>query len=131
MSRNVKIQIELKSPDDLNKLSLKISPIYVAYQPEARVIKAILGISLSFPKTVYRYGYAQLEGEPSTSETFEYSLKDPKDLEMVKTDLASEAYKEFNQIKSEVLALLKYTNNVTVDLNEILNRIVQKKRPTG
>jgi hypothetical protein len=131
MSRSVKIQIELKSADDLNKLSLRISPLYVTYQPEVRMIKAILVVSLSFPKTVYRYGFAQVEGEPITSEAFEYSLKDPKELEMVKTDLASKALKEFEQIRSEILALLKYTDNVTIDLNELLNRIVQKKRPTG
>lgn len=123
--RKMKIEIDLKS-SDVDKLSLKIDPVKVEYLPEKREIKAIFGIRLSFPKTKYRYSGIPLDGEPFTFERFSYTVKDPKELEKTKSNLTSKAMEEFDQIKSEIKELLNYADTVTIDLNEVLNRIVQK-----
>lgn len=127
--RQVSIYIKIENEVDLKKLIVQTTLDSVEYEPESKLITAIATISLEYPESIYTYGGSSIRGTARTYESCKITVKDPEKIGRIKDAIGSAALLEFNEIKKEIEALLRYSGKVTVNLNDVMNRIAKKALP--
>lgn len=120
----VPVKINITGLEDLRKLQISVSFSKFEYLPKKKVVTAIFVIQIGFPDTVYSYSGTDITGTAAVHEMLRFSLEKAEEVTAIKSRITKNARDELAEIKKELKELLRYGKMITVDLNEMLNRIV-------
>ena len=124
MKERESIEVTLEGLNDLNKLTVDVEFRNLNYDAKHKRSYAYFEIVVFAEDTDYRYGGVEVKGTPRSSGVITTALEQEVNLKRIWRRLSEIAQVELKNIKKEITELLRSAPRVTVDFNDIVDRIV-------